>query len=659
VRSLAGIALVVLASRVPAAEQVTFPLVVDYPLLGAMLARQLDQDAEGTALLWGTRGGCRELTLRGPHFQPAPPRVRFLAHGKARVGFRFLGLCIAPVSWEGQLETLASPTVGDDWRLRLADLDSQVYDGEGWRTFLASRLWGVVKGRVEAQFADFAIDLAPPVAEAKALIGACVKPARAQPVLRALDTLRPISTAVNDEGIEVKVAMQLPPSDAAPAQPEPGLAPPELARWQAALENWDGFLVFVIKDLGALEADRQVRDDLFRLLMSSRQRLLAGLASGPEAGADPIRELFLESWTDLRRIVRQAAMHGALRDRALRYLAFMTAGDALAALDAAGPALGLEISADGLRRLARVLEPDYAGDPLEYSEGLDPELRELFHFNDPAVIVPEEPREPPPSTSWPWWLAPRAAVAASPPSDELAALSARLDRWVPTNEELEAYRDAVARLLAIVAERTASVNAVEGRFESVYRVLVSTTAWQESCWRQFVERDGKVTYLLSKSGDIGIMQVNRRVWRGLFQIDRLEWDIAYNAGAGAEILAQLFNRYGAREASGRPENAARAAYAAYNGGPDAYRRYRLSKVSRTERAIDRAFWEKFQAMAAGRGLDLVLCIENWSSPSRSRLSTAPSASTPKCRMSARSSSATLTISSRHASSASRPRASLV
>jgi hypothetical protein len=56
-------------------------------------------------------------------------------------------------------------------------------------------------------------------------------------------------------------------------------------------------------------------------------------------------------------------MRGVLRDRALRYATFLAAGDALAAFDAAGPALGIEISADGLRRLARVLAPDYAGDP--------------------------------------------------------------------------------------------------------------------------------------------------------------------------------------------------------------------------------------------------------------------------------------------------------
>jgi hypothetical protein len=475
-------------------------------------------------------------------------------------------------------------------------------------------------------------------------------------VLAALNTLRPAGVEVNGDGIEVRVAVDLPTAQPTGPVPEPALAPMDLQKWQTALESWDGFLVFVIKDLGALDADRKIRGELLTLLLSSRQQLLAVLAGEPQAGVDPVRSLFLDAWDRLRSIVREAATHGALEDRALRYVTFLAAGDVLAALDAAGPALGLEISADGLRRLARVLEPDYTGDPIAYSEAPDETLRELFQFHDPALILPPwEPKAPDSS----WWIGPRAALAANPPSDELAALSRRLDRWVPSSEELEVYRDAVGRLLALVAERTGAVNGIDERFATLYRQLVSTTAWQESCWRQFVEVGGQVTCLLSRTGDIGIMQVNRRVWRGLFELTRLEWDIAYNAGAGAEILAQLLTRYGVREASTRLENAARATYAAYNGGPDAYRRYRVGKVSRAKRAIDRAFWQKFQAMMAGQALDFVLCIEGWESRSRARLSTAPVASTPKCCMSSRSSSATATISSRQLSIASRPRASLV
>jgi len=657
-RILLGAVAALLLARPAVADPVIFPLVVDYPLLAAALARQMRAETDGTAVLWGTRGGCRYLTLRDLHLEPADGRVRLSARGEARVGFRFIGFCLAPVSWHGRVETLATPELGADWRLRLRDLDSSLTDEEGRRSVVASRLWDVVKDRVEDQWRDFTFDLGPPVDDAKALLAAAAEPERARPVLAALESLRPVGVEPTDRGIEARIAIDLPPAEPTVTVPEPALEPMEVERWQAALESWDGFLVFVIKDIGALDADEHVRDELLAILLDSRQQLIAALATGPQAGVDPVRQIFLDTWERLRGVVREVALHGVLKDRALRYVAFLGAGDALAALDSAGPSLGLEISADGLRRLARVLEPDYSGDPLAYSETPDEGLRELFHFHDPGAIVP--PAEPsPPDTSW-WWLGPRAAWADAAPTDELAALSHRLDRWVPRPDELEGYRDAVGRLLAAVADGTANRNGIDARFSTLYHHLVPATAWQESCWRQFVERGGRATFLLSSTGDVGIMQVNRRVWRGFFDLNRLQWDIAYNAGAGAEILAQLLTRYGAREAGERIENAARATYAAYNGGPDAYRRYRLGRVPRRLRAVDRAFWEKYQAMAEGRALDFVLCIENWGkTPSSARLSTGVVGSTPKCCISSRRSSATVTISARHASIASRPRASFV
>src|SRR5262249_24590468 len=162
-------------------------------------------------------------------------------------------------------------------------------------------------------------------------------------------------------------------------------------------------------------------------------------------------------------------------------------------------------SADGLRRLARVLEPEYVGDPIAYSDAPDEQLRELFDFHDPSRFLP--PESAPADHDSFSWFGPRAAEAAD---DELAVVARRLDRWVPRREELETYRDAVGRLLGQVSQRAATTNAIDERFAALYQHLVPTTAWQESCWRQFVERDGRVTFLLSTSGDIGLMQVNRR-----------------------------------------------------------------------------------------------------------------------------------------------------
>jgi hypothetical protein len=334
----------------------------------------------------------------------------------------------------------------------------------------------------------------------------------------------------------------------------------------------------------------------------------AVLGRGPEVGVDPIRPLFFRFWERLRTIVRRAGVKGADDARALRFVVFLAAGDALTAIEAAAPAAGLDFSADGLRRLARTLAPAYSGDPLEYSDALDPKLQELFRFRDPDAPARRLRRKPagaPHSWLLPW-LAPRAAHADE--VDEWRELAERLDRWVPAPNELGAYRDIVERLLSMAAERSFDGEAVGERFEVLFTDLVKTVAWQESCWRQFVRDRSGVTPLMSSTGDVGMMQINVRVWRGFFSPVRLRWNAGYNAGAGTEILWQLLARYGVREAQNQLSDAARASYSAYHGGPRRYRRYRLPDTPPEMRLVDQAFWEKFQAVSAGQAGDRVLCM---------------------------------------------------
>jgi hypothetical protein len=104
------------------------------------------------------------------------------------------------------------------------------------------------------------------------------------------------------------------------------------------------------------------------------------------------------------------------------------------------------------------------------------------------------------------------------------------------------------------------------------------------------------------------MQINARIWRGFFNGMKLRWNAAYNAGAGAEILQQLLIRYGVREGRVRLENAARSTYSAYHGGPARYARYRTAQVASQGWSIDRAFWEKYQAIAAHIADEHVLCF---------------------------------------------------
>ena len=105
------------------------------------------------------------------------------------------------------------------------------------------------------------------------------------------------------------------------------------------------------------------------------------------------------------------------------------------------------------------------------------------------------------------------------------------------------------------------------------------------------------------------MQVNRNTWRGIYDLKGLGDDIEYNGNAGGEILAYYLTRYALRKNEDKQEggNLARATYAAYNGGPGHLSRYRSAKQNPALKKVDEAFWEKYQAVSAGREMDVQLC----------------------------------------------------
>jgi hypothetical protein len=587
------------------ADEVRFPLTVKYDLLRTALRRHLDQPPAAGLELWRSADGCGSFLLKDAHVGAADGRVKITGPAAGEAGLRLFGLCWANVTWTGYAEISGRPEVGGDWQLRLRDLDVRLYDANRRPQGIAPRLFAVVKSWSEAELSRFTFDLNPPVRELSALLGAFAGSAESAQLAAALQTLRPVALAVDPDAVRVFVAWDVSPGPAAPRGPEPPLTPAQLKRWEARLDHWDGFLAFVVKDLAGENPDPAIRDELLRLLLDARREVVDILARGPEPRTDAVRRLFLSKWDRLRTIVQRTPLR-VQNDRAtaFHYVVFLAAGDALAAIDAVAPAIGLDFSADGLRRLARSLDPGFAGDPLEQPDEADPRLQELFGFRDPDAR-PRRSRPQPPARLWNW-LTPSFAYAAG--TDEWRELAERLDRWVPSPDELEDYQVTVDRLLTVAADRSYDPEELDGRFGDPFRHLVKATAWQESCWRQFVRRGGRITYLESPSAAVGLMQVNVRVWRGFFSVTRLRWNAAYNAGAGAEILHHLLVRYGIREAGTGPANAARASYSAYHGGPARYRRYRTATAVSRGGAIDRAFWEKYQAIAAGTADDHVLCL---------------------------------------------------
>jgi hypothetical protein len=572
-----------LAAAAPAAgREVTVPLRLDPGFVGRTLVSQVYTEPGERTTVWDDGTGCGRLELWDPVVDTDGARLRITSRGRARAGKLVAGRCLG-LTWSGVVEVLEEPVLAPgDRAVAFRVVDSNLYDEARRKRLFSGAVWDLVKAHVHPRLAALRIDLGPPLDEVRDWLP-LVAPVVASARLR--------DPRVEEGGLAVTLAFDVEPRP--PAPPEPALTDEELRRW-------DAFLTFVVKQAGR-DLGPGIHAAVGDVLLDGRYDLLAALAPSEPSAVDPVPGLFVRTWERLAPILREAEPVLPL-DGALRYVGFVAAGDALAALQQLGPEAGVDVSADGLRRLARMLAPA-APDPVAWDVAVDPELRALLGFG-PPLPPPDLPPDPPPAPVS--WLVGSAWASVDP--GELA----RLDGWVPRRDEVDVYLPLVRAVLARAREQALAARDLAPEFRPVYETLVPATAWQESCWRQFVLRAGKPVVLQSGRGALGLMQVNQHVWRGLYELDGLRGDIAYNARAGGEILLHYLRDYaipsGEHRRPGGTDNLARATYAMYNGGPGHRSRYRSAKPRRHLRRIDDAFWRKFTAVRAGGELDVSSCF---------------------------------------------------
>jgi hypothetical protein len=393
------------------------------------------------------------------------------------------------------------------------------------------------------------------------------------------------------------------------------LAQPEHpATREESAQIWDGFLTNVSKRAAGETHDGDLRGGFFAALVEGRFDVVSMLGSVGGAKGDPLRQLFLSSWPRLAPLLEKLVA-SLPPDAARSYRSLLDAGNALRDVGKIGGELAGELSAlgltpDTLRKLAALVG---ARDPLAYDTAVDPELRDVFGFGAP-LAAPRANALVSSRFADPFaWLVPVAnaeeVVAAA---GDIESLAKRLDGWVPTRKDVSAYLPVMRALLEETAAQTLAAKPLEPEFHTLYDDLVLATAWQESCWRQFVRnKKGAITPIQSGVGSVGLMQINQKVWRGFYDLGGLNRDVAYNGAAGAEILRHYLRDYaikqGEHTATGNVDNLARATYAIYNGGPGHIRRYRTPTTRADLKAIDAAFWTKYQAVKAGDELGVAHC----------------------------------------------------
>jgi hypothetical protein len=575
--------------------RIELPLRIPLEPLGQALSEHLAATPSSRRAVYRD-GPCRYLKLGVPKLHAVEGRLRVVGPGTAALGVELLGNCQGAAAWQGLVDFTLVPWLDRAGRLRMRIIDSQLADSSGARAPAAGLIWDLSKRHVHPRLERFSYDIGATREALLALLRTAAPPQQGDALELALAQLQVMEPRVEASSIVVPIAIEVPdawlaapPPANPPAQP---LTDAELEAFDQALQPWDAFLVYSIKQVALDSADGGLRERLFTLLLDSRYQLAAILSGEARAVGDPVRALFIDAWNELRAILLDGQRAGLPHTSLLRYAAFIEAGDALLALDRAAPGLGVRVSADGLRQLARTLRPGEAGDPLAYAWAVDPELLRLFEVPD----IPDA--APAPRRSWlDFFITPAHAQERS------------LDAWVPKRDELGAYGASIGGLLKKTTATELQRTSLAAPYDGIYRSLVPSTALIESCWRQYVLREGKAHYLRSSADSVGIMQINQRVWRGFYDVKRLRWDTAYNTRAGAQILMRYLKNYAIpyAERSGDIDHVPRAAYAVYNAGPRAVGRFNKAEPHPREQRVDERLWTLYRGFSSGGQADLRTC----------------------------------------------------
>ena len=573
--------------------RVSVPLLVDRVHLEALMAEALGLDESGHGVL--ESDACNRLVLSDLALDAAEQGLQLSLALDATTGVELFGRCRGPGSVSSRLQLEMKPGIHVNGGAVVFQPDgAELRRPDGSAGLLSRPSRALAENLVVPRLEGVTVDVEGLLSAFDDLIeGVLPSPVGLAP--RLSERGRLIEVALDPDGLRAVIgfAVQRPTREPEHAAlPEPVLVPEEQREWQRVEDELDGFVTVLIARLAAQVDQRDLQLGFLSLLLETRQRIAEALVDDDPA-TDPVRTLFVEAWTGLRPLLTRLEPGQTEDARDLRLAGFIAGGDALSALDALGPEFGLDISRDGLRRLARLL---MAGDapasftPLPLEE--DPDLRRLFGLGDADALA----RALQPTRSWWHQLLPLAHADVLPLAESLRGVVAR-----PAN--LDDYLNLVAQLLdEIYREHMDGGSRIPAEHRELFHPLVRATAWRESCWRHYVGPADQPRVIRSSVGAIGMMQIMGRVWRGMYDVNRLEAELEYNIAAGIGILEHYLVDYairrGEHEHPGGADNLVRATYAAYNGGPSHLSRYRREQTSASLRAIDDRFWREFEQIRA-------------------------------------------------------------
>lgn len=337
------------------ANQITVPLQIDYSMIEKALVTQLYKGAGHSAQLWNDKQGCSYLKFSNPQVSGQNGQVRLLNEVQARFGTGFGGQCVPMLDWAGVLETFQQPTLNAEQSVVTFPVTrANAYDSQG-RQLTIDKLQDLITRVVEPRLAAVKVDLNESRVDIQQTLAQFLPRENAAQFQEIVNTLRFNNVQAQDNGINVNLAFDAPAQMAASKQgPAPAFSEAEQQQWAATWQQWDEFLSSAIKKASDDTQSQEVRETLMQILLDSRAAFQAGLKGQSANGADPVRVFFTDTWERLAPVLKTVAKE-VPGVQGMQYLTFIAATDVMYELENLGAPFGLEISSEGLRRLARML----------------------------------------------------------------------------------------------------------------------------------------------------------------------------------------------------------------------------------------------------------------------------------------------------------------
>jgi hypothetical protein len=345
------ISLLVFSDRLAATEK-TITIPMKYGLMRNILSKQLYTGAESNARIWKDAKDCSFLDLSNPEIGNQESLIKIDNNVHARIGIQVAGNCMPMTEWRGFLQTYQQAIIDSGGNvLSFPVVRAKAFDKTGLELNI-KQLQDLIKNSVELKLADIKIDLNHFRPEMIKAVLPYVEANHSEALYDLINSLRFKKTEFDNQALSVEIGFNDAPAAITPNSSSAAFTQREIQHWRTIWTKWQQNLENNLNRASSpikSEADRSALRDLLKEAGAAFEK---GLSEKDISENDPVRNFLETSWDKLAPLLGKAGeeITGA---KGLGFLTLISASDLLAELDPLTKPIGLEFSANGLRKMMR------------------------------------------------------------------------------------------------------------------------------------------------------------------------------------------------------------------------------------------------------------------------------------------------------------------